>query len=385
MDLATLLARYPGIELADPADPDHNRDLLAFFDSQTMHGAGLHLRYERAPNFFRFLEYQSDTAYVFYVRKPAGTIGGMGTISIRPGYIHGILTSVGYLGDLRINRDRRLARRWRQFYAALLAAAPEMPELQYCRHFLTAILDTNHAARRALVEAPRAPFRYQELAPYRMVNILGRFPWPRPGRTGPWRVFTPAPEDMPRVFAFFDMQNGRKAFGFAPGEWQRRLEHWQGFGPDNFVVCAVGDRLCGVFATWTPYPAKRIVVTRLPRLAHWLCRGLRRCGLDAPCSGQPLQVLYLTALHIDETLPDARRATIFGAMLDFLWQRGDTRSAQVLAFCDFVQRPLAAALTGYLTHTTPLCLYQVRHTDAAIDTAISTSGMFPPGFEMALV
>ena len=147
MRLAELVARYPNARLATQAD---NERILAFFERTPMRAAAFEVQYLRRPDFFKLLRYQSDRAFVLLTEDDAGGVRSVATASLRPGWVDGRPTTVGYLGDLRVAFDRVFSRAWRQLFADLVTRTHEIEELADCTHWFTTVIDGNRAARAAL-------------------------------------------------------------------------------------------------------------------------------------------------------------------------------------------------------------------------------------------
>jgi hypothetical protein len=402
LDLAQLTARFEGVRLATVAD---NRSILDFFNQKSMETESLSLRYERDPDFFAFLRMQSPRQLVFMgegAHIPAtGASGGnagtwaIATMTLRQGYIAGQATTVGYLGDLRVGFDRRLLLQWRKVYGELLKHSGELEETGHCRHFITAVIDGNSQAIQALVNRPKSPYLYRKLAPYRMVNLLGRLPSVRraPYPAGV-TLRSARPEDLPALRRFLDDLNRGRAFGFrfgdgSQGEWDElnwRLENWKGLELPHFQLALGSDgRVIACFAPWTPSPTKKIVVDRMPFSMRALTWSQRLATGDGPREGSELKMKYLTALEVSRELDERDRLSVFRALLDHTYSSGCFRGAHLVAFTDFPQQSWLGALGGYLKQTTPMTLYQVLHREYENDPAILRIGELPPGFEMALV
>ncbi len=346
------------------------------------------LRYERSPDFFRFLEFQSDDHAVFLGETESGELKAVATVSVRAGFIGGRETRVGYLGDLRVAFDRRLLRSWRGFYAELLARSEE---LLGCRELLTAVIDDNARARAALAENRREDFTYAPLARYRMVNLVARTPlaWrrtARPTRRGsrdPVEIARASASDLAELEAFLLAQNTNRAFGLARGELARRLRAWPGLEPRSFLLARAGGKIVGCFGAWSPSPAKRIVVEKMPARLRALARAVALTGRPAPVPGRELKIAYLTMLEIarERTLDERRR--IFRLLLDAGYREGAFIGSHLVAFADFESSTLRPALAGYLTQTTPMTLFRVLAAGRPAEPA--ALGELPPAFEMALV
>ena len=380
MDLNALLSRYPGFQLATEAD---NFDILRFFDQTAMNAAKLNLRYERKPDFFRFLKFQSDRSLVFIARDERNELGSVATVSIRPGYVGGHKENVCYLGDLRIGMNRRIVLNWRKLYSEIIHHAPDLRELGNSRSFITSIIDDNKLARAALVQSKKAEFEYRHLSSYKMVNLLARLKSGKPA--GGIEIKLASLQDLPKVFQFLDKKHIHRAFGYDESEWKRRLCVWPGLSAESFVLALDGSEIKGVFALWSPASAKQIMVDRLPAVLRSAFTAFRPVLPKLPRVGQALSITYLTHLHLEDKLQEKERALIFRQMLDFVYDEKLARQAQFLSYCDFNSHSLLPALSGIISHKTPISLYQVVGKKWANCPELQTLGDRPPAFEMSLV
>ena len=276
MKLADLVARYPTARLATPAD---NARILDFFEQTPMRTSAFDVQYRRRPDFFQLLRYQSDRSFVIVSEDAAGAVRSVGTISLRPGWMGGQPTTIGYLGDLRIAFDRELARAWRRLFADLLTQAHDIDELADCTQWFTAVLDTNRAALTALRRRggdARQP-SLVPIAPFTMRNLIMRLPLAGRGASAaPWRVCDARAQDRDALTTFFE----------------------DGESP----VCVRVPRRAGTAAVALGRPLDRRLRSRLRRRRHrraaWRhgrrprpsrrsCRACRRrCGSSAAAPGR---------------------------------------------------------------------------------------------------
>ena len=398
MQLAELVSQYPGARLATPAD---NARILAFFERAPMHASAFAVQYRRRPDFFRLLRYQSDRAFVIVSEDQRGAVRSVATISLRPGWVDGQPTTVGYLGDLRISFDRILSRAWRRLFADIVTRAPEIEELADCTHWFTAVIDENHAAVAALAGGAGATAHRRRpsqpvlvpIGPFTMRNLIMRLPIVGRSRsTSAWRVGEAGPPDLPALTAFFEDENRRMPLGFRD-EVSRRLSRWDGLSIADFVYAADARGVLACVAPWSPCAAKQTVVSRVPAALRWLGRGARLLPsppVRVPEPGEPLRMLYLTHLTFAARLAPEARPAVFRSMLDRLFDRWSGADWHAVALCDFQAWNLGSALRGFVQQTVPITVYEVvppgrareagalrRAGQSAFDTA--------PAFEMAMV
>ncbi|NWF73525.1 MAG: hypothetical protein HXY51_10870 [Nitrospirae bacterium] len=395
MDLAELVASWPLTSIACNAD---NPDLLKYLSNSPISGRTIRLRYDRSPDFFKLLHYQADRHVTFISRNSGGTVTGMGSVSVREGYLHGAPTPVGFLSDLRISPDRGIALNWHRYYQQLLEQSHTLKELDGCSHFVTAVIDSNAVAQQSLIVPKRKPgYTYDLLAKYVMVNILGPIPSlfrPRDSKPPPgYTVTQGSADDLDELTDFLEQQHRCRPFGycFRTGELERRLRVWDSpsarFALNQFIIMrGARGRIRGCLAPWAPTDAKTTFVDRFAfkvRLLRLIGRVLT--GIKFPKHGQALRILYLTHVETDLTLPLAERQRVFRAMLDHVVDSTRNRDWHILAFADFVQDPLATDLAEYVTYRVPMALYQVRSSRPEPRGIASPFGAVSPGFEIALV
>jgi hypothetical protein len=385
MRLTEFLARYPRTRLAGPAD---NARLLGFVERAPMRTSGFDVGYSRSPDFFRLLEHQGERAHVVVGEGDDGSLRGLGTLSLRPGWMGGRPTTVGYLGDLRIEGDRELRVLWRQVLAGLLTHAGEIEELTDCRHWLTVILDDNRQARRALSgRRPGSP-QLVPVAPFAMRNLLARLPLPRARRgQGRFDVFPATAACAGELVAFFDAENRELPYGFREG-LRSRLVRWHGLRLEDFVCAADAEGLVACVAPWSPAPVKQTLVSRVPARLRWLG------GLAAALPGQPLRVPRegeamrapcLTHLTFAARLGDPERVAVFRALLDRVLEARRGEDRHCLSLCDFRAWRLGRGLRDFVQQTVPITVYAVLPPGAPAAPAEALGSGRVPAFEMAMV
>jgi hypothetical protein len=382
--LADLVASVPGIRLATP---DDNARILAFFDRTPMLTSSYALQYRRSPDFFNLLRYQSDHFHVLMSMNGRGDVTGLGTISPRPAWVGGEATTVGYLGDLRVEFDRHAIRHWRRLFGDLITHAGDIRELAGCTHWLTTIMDDNQLARRVLASGRGGAPTCVRIAPFTMRNIVGRIPFARTSDLrSPWEVRWAQPDDLERLTAFVEAHNRDLQFGFR-GELARRLAQWDSLALSDFLIVMHGDSIVGCVAPWSASRAKQILVSRLPIAMRALERAstlLPGGRLQLPRAGEPLRVGYLTHLNLAANLTDADRVIVFRALLDRVFDRWGSYDWHCLAFADFAEWNLGRALRGYIQQTVPISIYAVLPPGSAPSDATRQAGR-PPAFEMATI
>jgi hypothetical protein len=395
MRLAELVARYPNTRLATPAD---NARILDFFERTPMHTSAFDVQYTRRPDFFKLLRYQSDRAFVILTEDEGGNVRSLATASLRPGWVSGQPTTIGYLGDLRVRFDRIFSNAWRRLFADLVAQAQDIEELADCTHWFTTVIDGNRAALAALGNdyrsersARRARRPHQPslvpIGPFTMRNLIMRLPLVGRSRSrGPWEVCDARAANGAALIAFFEDENRLVPFGFR-GELARRLRRWDGLSIGDFVYAADDRGIAACVAPWSPGAAKQTVVSRVPAMLRLLGRGARALSsppIRVPEPGEPLRMPYLTHVTFASRLTPEARAGVFRSMLDRLFDRWRGADWHCVAMCDFDAWNLGRALGGFVQQTVPITVYAVVPPGRAQETGTNPSAC-PPAFEMAMV
>ncbi len=155
------------------ARPSDELEIRKLFDRYPMQMPGFNLIYDRSPDFFSLLRARGSASVALTGgMKGSAELMGLGSLSIRDGFLNGRRTRVAYLGDLRVIPHRKTFRLWRSMYSRLIEEVARDLEVE---SFLTAILGDNQVALRSLVERRNSDFRYESIGQMRMINIFGAF------------------------------------------------------------------------------------------------------------------------------------------------------------------------------------------------------------------
>lgn len=387
LTLNQLLSDFPHIDLAIEAE---NEELLAYYHQTELAAKESAVIYQRGKNFFDFLRERSETFFVFTLRDDSGKLQGVAVASFRPGYIHGELQTIGYLGDLRVSLNRKLIREWRKFYATLLEKSPFLSETGHCRYFQTALMSTNAYSKNNLAETKIPHLYYKELARYQMINIIGKF-----GRTtSPYQVRGAVPADVEEMKTLMAADHSQRLFGHDWNvEFERRCRSWKNFSLDNWVVVR-NDKgvLLAVTSLWNPIESKQIIVPNIP----FFFKGIDTVakfvpGLELkplPEAGKPIEILYINQLSFKNGLDRNEQQKILRAVIEFAFKMPLPKPFNMLAYCDFEREGLTRDMKGLMTQKNQMGFYSVHYKDAeeAIrDVLVINDKMLSPAFDMALV
>ncbi|WP_413289285.1 hypothetical protein [Bdellovibrio sp. HCB337] len=357
----------------------HQNAVFQMLEEHAMNVAGIHLTYERRPEFNKLLEFQGP-AGVTILGLDKEQISGICSISMGSRYIQGQKTTAGYVGDFRTNGTKYVAKLWRKTYAAVLKSTQNTKELLNPQYFLTAILADNALAIRNLVELKKDfGFYYRFLRTVDMVNIYGRKPFAK--TSSPWQGRFAKASDEDRIRSFLDVAEQRKSFGAvfdtsSESEWTRRKKVWPGFKTENFVLIEDSQgELLAVTLPWSPSAAKRMRVTQAPGMLLTAFKILKVFGYNMPSVGQSIETCYLTHLNIK---PDVDASSVVQTLLEFLLEKSFLKTNHMLSVADW----WGLNLKSFITQRVPVNLYAV-----ATDSNQHLSELKTPeiGFEMGLV
>ncbi len=353
--------------------------------SKPMHLLGLKLIYQRTPSFCALLKAQG-IKYQTIVSKRKNLITGLFSISTAPRYFSGESKSVAYLGDFRIEKDRKIAHFWRQHYAIALELFSLSPELNQPQIFLTAILQNNISAKKSLVENPKRPrsFQYHFLRSVQMVNVVSK----RIARFGKSKNsvrYARSDEEL-RIRDFISLEERKKHLGFDFESnnfelWNHRKNTFPAFEVTRFVIVEDSQqKLLAVTLPWSPDSIKRMILKDLNKPLKFFLSLLSVFGVRVPKQNESLKTLYLTHLNlIDSVNP---KNTI-SEILDWLGDQQSTNGYHMISFANWWN----VSWKRYLHYSIEVNLFEVT---SGLQTAKSIGNgenlvSKPFGFEMALV
>jgi len=372
MNLQDLIERHPGMAIASQED---NEDIISFFENLPMKGQGLQLSYQRSPNFFTFLSLQSEQFYVFVYREQHQILA-VGSLSLRPSFINGNEQLLGYLGDLRVRPQLSSTRAWRDFYNDLMQSSHQIDELSQVHYFVTAMIDSNLIAKKALVGQSRLSFQYNEISKYKMVNLLGRYKGCKI-RQG-FSVKRTQAIDSKEITDFLNHCHSQLQFGYTSEEWPRRMK----FEKAEYLLIKKDDKIIGFTQLWSPSPHKRIVIEAIPLPLKMIGKILLSPRARFRVK-EEFKVLYLNTLTISSDLSSSDQNYVFNLICHQAWKSPKMKSYHCLAFADFSQKSFFHSLEGFISNSTSMSLYQVVLRKEADEFKIEQN--LPLCFDISLV
>jgi hypothetical protein len=373
MNLMEFVSKVPDIRIARK---DDNRKILDFYNSFTMSGGTFNIRFDKEPDYFKFLDYEADRHYVLYVGTDDGYVDGMGYLNVRPCYINGKRDYVTHNADLRFRRkrERKTAVDWGDFVTQIFKAPDDIDEFKGCRYFLGSYIESNKFAKKVFT-SQEGPFRTSPIAKYQMVCILMRKPLKLLKKSHQSKtdikisISVANKNDLAELKEFLDKQNRKRTFGFVfggeNGELERRFRVWDDFSISSFyIVRDSSNAIIACVAPWSTTKARRIVVDKYPKFLEILGNMLKITGKKFPAVGQELEILYITHMEFDHELAIEDKRYIFSRLLDAIYDSGVVKQYHMLAYCDYNSETLLPVVErDYIVQKTPTVLYQIYHPD----------------------
>lgn len=369
-------AEFKGSDIAESIEarlavPADELEIRKLFDRYPMRMPGFDLIYDRSPDFFSLLRARG-VASVALTGGLKGTaeLMGLGSLSIRDGFLNGKKARVGYLGDLRIVPHRKTFRLWRAMYGRLIE---EVAKELNVESFLTAILGDNALALRSLVERRNSDFLYESVGQMRMLNIfsgLAPLSFARSDRALRGEVVS---DD--EFAAFYEKEAPRLRHG---------LTSVPKSGTAILVRNEMGSVLLGARFV-SPDRAKRMRVANADFQMRLLLKGINLAKDGSLSTG------YLSSVTFAQQALAADRRMAMSEMISTVYRepflRASMKAKSMLVIPDAVGLSLRE-LGGRLHQSTQVELFEVRPKSvhsSALDTSGLSAGVQSVSFDMALV
>lgn len=269
---------------------------------------------EREPNAFLAAAVEGEPHHTVVAREPStGRIVGMGTRAVWNAFVNGQPCRLGYLSQLRVDRNARGRRR---LLAAGYAALRELRGPGEAPFDITSIIADNETARRLLgAGVPGLP-TYRELS--RFVTLV--LPAVRRNRKRPAvKIERCMPGRLTEVADCLERNRRRYQVApfFRPADL-RSPQRSRGLLSGDFRVAVRSGRVVGCLALWDQMGFKQVVVRGYaPRLDHWrpwINRFSWALGTPRlPDPGEPLLHAYISHVAVDEDDPEVFRALVESA------------------------------------------------------------------------
>ncbi len=331
------------------ANSSHNEALCRLSARVTMPGS-MEVAYLRDPDYFAALEIQGPFHQTI-VGLEGDRVVGSGSRSVRPLFVNGESTDLGYLSSLRIHPDHRS----RGFLARGYRYLRTLHEDGRCRAYLSTIIEENRYARSLLTRNRAGLPRYEDLGLYLTHALLlnsraGNMP-PPSGLT----IERGSPSLQKELVTFLNRVGSRRQFfpRYESREFATPL--FRDFLQENWYLARRQGEIVGALALWDQQGFKRnSVVAYSPLLRR--SRPLANLALSAlgyrplPPPGKTLSLLHLFSPCIEGEDPEILQALLARILQD---QAGSSSSALLLGMHE--KDPLRTALKRF-----PSIVYKSR-------------------------
>lgn len=333
-----MAARYQ-IALADQADEAELRRRMA---ADEMPG-NIALSFRREPDYFLGCGIQGTRSQVIKCTDSAtGRIVGLGARHLKNLFVNGSVNRVGYLSDLRGDRDVRKRTLLARGYAFLRKLHDADPVPLY----FSIILDGNDEAVANITTARAGLPVYEKRG--RIVTPAIHLDRRKPEypcadvviRRGTASV-------MPQVFAFLQRELAGKQL--APSYCSQDLQSAPllGLAPKDFFIASIGDRIVGCVAAWDQSAFRQTHVERysgaLRALRPFYNLAARFSSLHPlPAPGQKIPYLYLSLIATQDN-----RSDIFAALLRSVYREHRNSGYHFLIAGLHERDPLSEVLADY--------------------------------------
>lgn len=195
-----------------------------------------------------------------------------------------------------------------------------------------------------------------------------------------FRVENAKGEDKDQILRFLDQEQKVQLFGYTKNEWPRRQQIWSHAEIERFIVVRdPAGKIVACTLPWSPAPAKKIIVQRLP-FVFKLVRSWKKIlpFLNIPGPNQELKTIYLTHLCVCSQLPIEKGRECLALLLNLIWKRFPRNSFHCITYADFSDHALAPKELFFLQQKIPMKFLSLS---AKKDKTVKGN----PAFEIALV
>ncbi len=256
---------------------------------------GIRLAFAREPDFFHALAILGKLNQSIIATDSRGAIHGMGCRSIRPVFIHGEPTQLGYLSGLRIAPEARQGRLLAQGYAFL----HELHADGAARAYLTTIVSGNRPARQLLTSGRGGLPTYLPFGQFTTCALcIGRRKRRRVGNS-PFRVQRATDFPVDQLMQFLRTEGRKRQFFPVLEAEDLGSPYLRGLQHRDFYVAAAQGRIVGAAAAWDQSPFKQTLVAGYSgslRMIRPLLNPLMAVAgfRDLPRPGSELRIRYVS-------------------------------------------------------------------------------------------
>jgi hypothetical protein len=301
----------------------------------------IHMTFGREPDFFQALNVQGKFNQVLVAREGSHVVG-MGCRSIKPVWVNGQTTEIGYLGGLRLIPEVRRTGALARGYAALRQLHEDNPVPAY----LTTIVEGNTEAAAVLTSDRAGLPHYLDYGRYFTYAInLNRF---RRKPSAIYAIRRGEEAGCESVMQFLSEVGRRRQFFPSLDSRDFQTDYLRGLRVNDFrVAVQEGKTIMAAAAVWDQNSFKQNIVqgysTPVRLLRPTFNFMLRLSGFrPLPPPGGTLSVLCMAFCCSREEKPAALRALLEGICEEL---RGSPHHYLVMGFHE--QDPMRTVMSGF--------------------------------------
>ncbi|MDP3879066.1 MAG: radical SAM protein [Dehalococcoidales bacterium] len=269
--------------VAEIAGPDNDAEIRNLLCQIPVPGA-VQITYLYNPSFMASMKVEGRQSDIITGRDTdTGKLIGLGTRSIKPAFVNGELSPLGYLGSLRLAEEYRgstyLARGYREL-KRLHQAGP-------ARLYITTIIESNKKAREILTSGRAGLPAYHDFGRFCSLAIGLRRSPSRLSLPDNLLIRPAVMEDIPSLIEFWQREGSRRQFfpGYSAADLIDPEGLLGGLAPDDILLAFKEDKLVGTTGAWNQEPFRQSRVTGYNR---WLGMLRSPYNLTAGRLGYPL-------------------------------------------------------------------------------------------------
>lgn len=366
MTLSDVLKEFPEIRISNPKCIHDNQKILEFYNQIQMNSSEFNIKFDRGDLYFRFLNFQSSKYYTFILENDDHKIEGISAMVFFPFILDGQKVEIGYLGDLRIKKNRTSKTQWKDVFHRVIGNAQNIEEIHHCPFFIASIIDSNNQAIKSMMD-PKLPYSFHPVWNYQMTSLVA--PKPIISRLlNPRDNFNinPCSLDDIELKSFFDNSNHQKKFSqlLDSKELKRRELNWDNYQGLYTVKDSDTGQILATFSPWSSSSGRKIIVDRVPKKLKKASTFLKLFGVHLPKEGEEMKILYITHLVFNQSIPQTQYSLIINAIVNFIKENKMDKNQDFIAFAEDRSEKSPGILSQilekrYFIQKTPTTLYQV--------------------------
>ena len=223
----------------------------------------IQVKYLRDPSFFDALRVEGNESTVVTGRDTdTNQIVGVGSRSIKNGYINGKPASIGYLSSLRLVEEYRngtlLARGYRLLKENHLTGTTKL--------YLTTIIEKNKKVREILLSRRAGLPSYHPFGQYKCMAISNSFKRENK-RVNKLDIRNLTGADIPALLRFFEVEGAKKQFfpQYTVNNFTSNDGLLKGLSCENIIAGFSEGKLVGTAALWNQQPFRQSMVSGYSR------------------------------------------------------------------------------------------------------------------------